>query len=135
MADWQDEWQPVVDAIGQDFGGGTKREAVEDIEKSTIRRYCEPLEMDFPLFYDEAAAKAQGFKGIPGPVQRHLAHLDRSRRVEARRAGEVPGCGTQRAGRERRPAGRQPSQKEGRKDQRRLRHEHRDRVLRAGGGR
>ena len=67
MADWQDDWQPVVDAIGQDFGGGAKREAIEDIEKSTIRRYCEPLEMDFPLFYDEAAAKAQGFKGIPAP--------------------------------------------------------------------
>jgi hypothetical protein len=67
MADWQDDWKPVIDAVGTDFGEGSKQESIEDIEKSTIRRYCEPLEMDFPLFYDEAAAKAQGFKGIPAP--------------------------------------------------------------------
>ena len=65
--DWQDVWQPMIDAVGTDFGGGVKHVAVEAIEKNTIRRFCEPLEMDCPIFYDEEVAKAHGYRGIPAP--------------------------------------------------------------------
>ena len=65
--DWQDDWKPMIDAIGTDFGNDVKHVAVETVDKSTIRRFCEPLEMDCPIFYDEAVAKAHGYKGIPAP--------------------------------------------------------------------
>lgn len=65
--DWQTAWQPLIDAIGQDFSGGIKQEAIEDVERSSVRRYCEPLEFDCPLHHDEAAAKRAGYRGIVAP--------------------------------------------------------------------
>jgi len=66
--DWQAAWQPMVDAIGTDFGANMKSVAADMIELGAIRKYCEPLEMDCPLFYDEDVAKAQGYDRIPAPI-------------------------------------------------------------------
>ena len=65
--DWTEDWQPTVDVVGQDFSGGVKTTAADAIERATIRRYCEPLEFDCPLHYDEAVAKEQGYAGILAP--------------------------------------------------------------------
>lgn len=65
--DWESAWQPVIDAIGEDFGDGVVREAVDTIERSVVHRYLEPLEFDCPLHYDEEVAKAHGYPGIIAP--------------------------------------------------------------------
>lgn len=66
--DWQDAWQPMIDAIGKDFGANVKEEAIDEIEKGAIRKYLEPLQMDCPIYYDEDVAKAHGYDGIPAPI-------------------------------------------------------------------
>jgi hypothetical protein len=65
--DWQAVWQPMIDAIGTDFGADSAITAVDEIEKGAVRKFCEPTEMDCPLFYDEQAAKAHGYAGIVAP--------------------------------------------------------------------
>lgn len=67
MADWQDEWQPMLDAIGTDFGAENSVTAVDEIERGAVRKFCEPVEMDCPIFYDEEVARAHGYDGIPAP--------------------------------------------------------------------
>ena len=66
--DWQDAWQPLIDAVGTDFGAELKQEAIETIERGAIRRLCEPIEMDCPIFYDEEVARQHGYHGIPAPI-------------------------------------------------------------------
>ena len=65
--EWQTAWQPMMDAVGQDFSGGEKTTAIEDVERSAVRRYCEPLEFDCPLHYDEDVARQHGYRGIVAP--------------------------------------------------------------------
>ena len=65
--EWPTEWQPMIDAVGQDFGGGIVYVAADDVEKALVRRYLEPLEFDCPLHYDEEAAKRYGYRGIVAP--------------------------------------------------------------------
>ena len=66
-ADWQDDWQPVIDAVGQDFGGEPIQGA-DAVEQGLIRRFCEPLELGSPLHHDEAVAREHGYAGIVAPV-------------------------------------------------------------------
>ena len=66
--DWAQAWQPMVESIGQDFSGGETSTAVEVIERSAIRRYLEPLELDCPLHYDEAVAAQAGYRAILAPA-------------------------------------------------------------------
>ena len=65
--DWTQAWQPTVDVVGQDFSGGIESTAIDEIERATIRRYCEPLEFSCPLHYDEEVARAHGYAGILAP--------------------------------------------------------------------
>jgi hypothetical protein len=65
--DWQAAWQPMIDAIGTDFSDGAVRRGADDVERSGIRRFVEPLELDCPLHYDEDVAKAHGYAGILAP--------------------------------------------------------------------
>jgi acyl dehydratase len=65
--DWQDAWQPMIDAVGTDFSDGAVRMGADDVEMSGIRRFVEPLEFDCPLHYDEAVAKAHGYPGVLAP--------------------------------------------------------------------
>lgn len=66
--DWQAAWQPMIDSIGKDFGANARSVAVDAIERGAVRKFCEPLEMDCPLFYDEETARAHGYDGIPAPI-------------------------------------------------------------------
>lgn len=68
--DWVTEWDGVVALIGQEIEGGAFGQhvvAVEEVERSSIRRFCEPVEMDCPLHHDDAVAKAHGYRGIIAP--------------------------------------------------------------------
>ena len=65
--DWKAEWQPLADAVGQDFGDGTVVFGADAVEPGTIRRYLEPLEISCPIHYDADAARAAGHPGIVAP--------------------------------------------------------------------
>jgi acyl dehydratase len=65
--DWRSAWQPMIDAIGEDFGGEAVRAGADEVERSGIRRFVEPLEFDCPLHYDEAVAREHGYSGIIAP--------------------------------------------------------------------
>lgn len=64
---WQDEWQPLVDAVGREFGDGTVAFGADAVEVGAIRRYLEPLEIDSPLHYDADAARAHGYPDVIAP--------------------------------------------------------------------
>jgi acyl dehydratase len=64
---WESAWQPVIDLIGEDFSEGERVPAADTVEKTSIRRYLEPLEFGCPLHYDEEAARANGYRGILAP--------------------------------------------------------------------
>lgn len=66
-ADWMAAWQPMIDAVGQDFAPGLNPTDADVIERTTIRRYLEPLEFDCPLHYDREVARAYGYDDIPIP--------------------------------------------------------------------
>ncbi|MSQ32809.1 MAG: hypothetical protein EXR60_00025 [Dehalococcoidia bacterium] len=57
-------WDDLIAAIGQDFSGGEVRQTADAIDRSMIRRYCEPLEIDCPLYHDDEVARQHGYKGI-----------------------------------------------------------------------
>ena len=65
--DWEQAWQPLIDAIGTDFSP-TGKSAIDEIERGAIRKYVEPLEMDCPIFVDEGVAREHGYEGIPAPT-------------------------------------------------------------------
>lgn len=66
-ADWMAAWQPMIDGIGQDFAPGLDAADADPIERSTVRRYLEPLEFDCPLHYDADVARAYGYADIVLP--------------------------------------------------------------------
>jgi hypothetical protein len=65
--DWQAAWQPMIDAIGEDFSGGAVRRGADDVEMTGIRRFLEPLEFDCPLHYSDAVAQQHGYTGVVAP--------------------------------------------------------------------
>ncbi|MDA0256503.1 MAG: MaoC family dehydratase N-terminal domain-containing protein [Chloroflexi bacterium] len=66
--DWQREWDVTAAAIGTDYGGGHVAVAADEVERGSIRRYCEVLELDCPLHLDDAAARSAGYAGIVAPI-------------------------------------------------------------------
>lgn len=65
--EWTKDWDAMVAAVGTDFGG-EPQVAIDAIELGAVRKFCEPVEMDCPIFYDEAVARAHGYNGIPAPI-------------------------------------------------------------------
>lgn len=65
--EWQTAWQPMIDVIGQDFSGGLTQQAIEEVERTGVRRYCEPLEFDCPLHHDAGVAQQHGYRGQVAP--------------------------------------------------------------------
>lgn len=65
--DWMKAWEPMVAAVGTDFGGPPQA-AIDVIELGAVRKFCEPVEMDCPLFFDEQIARAHGYEGVPAPI-------------------------------------------------------------------
>ncbi len=57
-------WQDLQDAIGQDFSDGQIQWGIEPLEWVAIRRFCEPLEFDCPLYYSTEVARQHGYKDI-----------------------------------------------------------------------
>src|SRR5699024_3410503 len=66
-SDWKSEWEPMIQAIGQDFSTGEESAGADVIEKGAIRKFLEPLEFDSPLHYDEAVAKEYGYEDVIEP--------------------------------------------------------------------
>jgi hypothetical protein len=65
--DWEDAWQPAIDAVGTDFAPEILWTAADPIEQGAVRRYLEPLEFDCPLHYDAEVARAHGYPAIVAP--------------------------------------------------------------------
>ncbi len=61
-------WDDLVASIGRDFSGGLTVMGADPVELSIIRRFCEPIEMDCPLHYDDEVAIQHGYRGIIAPV-------------------------------------------------------------------
>jgi acyl dehydratase len=64
---WEVAWQPLVDAVGTDFGEGRDHPGADDIEYGNVRRYLEPLEFDCPLHFDRQVARAHGYDSVLAP--------------------------------------------------------------------
>ncbi|HYD69147.1 FAS1-like dehydratase domain-containing protein [Azospirillum sp.] len=67
LPDWAAAWQPMIDAVGQDFAPGLSPPDADPIERGTVRRYLEPLEFDCPLHYDPEVARAYGHDDVVLP--------------------------------------------------------------------
>ena len=74
MATQEYTWEDLENAVGQDFSDGEIRWAVEPIEWTSIRRYCEAIESDFPLFHSAEEAKKHGYEGIICPASHIQNH-------------------------------------------------------------
>ena len=61
-------WDDLVAAIGQDFSDGEIHWGAEPLEWSAIRRFCEPIELDCPLYFSDQVARQHGYTGIPSPL-------------------------------------------------------------------
>ena len=66
--EWMQAWDEAIAAVGTDYSGGATQEAIDEIERGAVRKFCEPLEFDCPLHYDEEVAKAHGYRGIMAPL-------------------------------------------------------------------
>lgn len=66
-ADWQAAWQPMVDAVGRDFGARLPEVWGEPIEAGAVARYLEPLELASPIHHDAAVARSLGYRDIVVP--------------------------------------------------------------------
>jgi hypothetical protein len=65
--DWKATWAPMIAAVGTDLSQGGALRGADPIERSAIRRYLEPLELDCPLHYDPEVARAHGFNDVTAP--------------------------------------------------------------------
>lgn len=65
---WQRAWQPLVDAVGTEFGDGVPRAGPDAVELGAVRRFTEPLEFGCPLHYDRAVAIRHGYRDVTAPV-------------------------------------------------------------------
>jgi acyl dehydratase len=66
--DWKSAWQPMIDSVGRQFEEGPRVFSADEIERSAVRRYLEPLEFDCPLHYDRETARAYGYADILVPT-------------------------------------------------------------------
>jgi hypothetical protein len=66
-ADWRAAWQPVVDAVGEDFGGGEAIVGADAVDASALRRFLEPLEFDCPLHHDDGVAPISSYFTLVAP--------------------------------------------------------------------
>ena len=67
-------WQDLERAVGEDFSDGEVQWALEPVEWTSIRRYCESIESDFPLFHSDNEAQKYGYRGIICPASHIQNH-------------------------------------------------------------
>jgi N-terminal half of MaoC dehydratase len=72
---WEDAWQPVIDAVGRDFGEGEVIEGADAVDASALRRFLEPLELDCPLHYDADVAREHGYSGVVAPFSSYFTFV------------------------------------------------------------
>jgi hypothetical protein len=72
---WEEAWQPVVEAVGRDFGGGEVTEGADAVDASALRRFLEPLELDCPLHHDDQVARARGYPGVVAPFSSYFTFV------------------------------------------------------------
>lgn len=60
-------WKDLENAVGRDFSGGITTTGADPVGRNDIRRFCEPIEMDCPLYHDDEVARKHGLKGIIAP--------------------------------------------------------------------
>jgi hypothetical protein len=65
--DWTATWAPMVAAVGTDQDPGGVVWGADPIERSTVRRYLEPLELDCALHLDPLAARQHGYDDVIAP--------------------------------------------------------------------
>ncbi len=71
--EWKHTWQPLMDAVGTEFGSDAEVWGADFVEKGIIRRFLEPLEFDCPLHYDQATAQHYGYRDILAPYSSVLS--------------------------------------------------------------
>ncbi len=64
----ENAWKDLEAAVGTEFSGGAFRTGADPAEKGAIRKFCEALEMDCPLYHDDDVARRFGHPGVPAPV-------------------------------------------------------------------
>ena len=68
-------WEDLENAVGQDFSDGEIHWGIEPVERTSIRRYCEVIESDFPFFYSDEEARKHGYKSIICPASHIQNHM------------------------------------------------------------
>jgi hypothetical protein len=71
---WEDEWQPLVDAVGREFGDGSVVFGADAVEPGSVRRFVEPLELNSPLHYDREVARAYGYPDVIAPYTQIMSY-------------------------------------------------------------
>jgi hypothetical protein len=64
---WTAKWATMAERVGTDLSDGDTVWGADPIERSAIRRYLEPLELDCALHYDLAEARRLGFPDVVAP--------------------------------------------------------------------
>jgi hypothetical protein len=70
--DWTMTWSALIVRIGSDPTDDAVTWGADPIERSSVRRYLEPLEFDCALHYDPEAARRHGFTDVIAPYRRPL---------------------------------------------------------------
>jgi acyl dehydratase len=65
--DWKRAWDPMIAAIGTDLSDGKTIWGADAVDRGTIRRYVEPLEIASGLHHDPDVAAQQGFPDVIAP--------------------------------------------------------------------
>jgi hypothetical protein len=61
-------WQPLVEAVGQEFGDEGVTWGADTVELTGIRRLLEPFEFGCALHYDKPTAIEHGYPDVVAPV-------------------------------------------------------------------
>lgn len=72
--DWRADWQPLVDAVGRQFGDDRIEFGADAVELGSVRRYLEPLELGSPLHYDREVAQAHGYPDVIAPYTQAMSY-------------------------------------------------------------
>jgi N-terminal half of MaoC dehydratase len=66
--DWTVTWSAPIARIGSAHTDGAVTWGADPIERSSVRRYLEPLEFDYAMHYDPEAARRHGFTDVIAPI-------------------------------------------------------------------
>ncbi len=72
--DWQQEWEPLVQAVGTQFGSAEVVLGADAVEAGTVRRFAEPLELGSALHHDREAARRHGYADVIAPYSAMLSY-------------------------------------------------------------